>query len=221
MYPYSFYPRFIRMAFIGGFVGIFSVTLLLGSFGAAQTGNLFSIVSAVFGGDMQGFILRIICLLIFFAAIVFATLLGERCTRMKLICVVTDVAMVIILGLLPRQLNRIIYLYPISFAMTVQWLSFRGIEGCYSATPFTTNNLRQFMTALIHLVEKEKVQRKKCAHRCVLSVYGNIFYIWHCRRIRYLHKIRYVVALVLPDPVGNRLAAGDYFKRAKADKLTF
>ena len=113
------------------------------------------------GGDMQGFILRIICLLIFFAAIVFATLLGERCTRMKLICVVTDVAMVIILGLLPRQLNRIIYLYPISFAMTVQWLSFRGIEGCYSATPFTTNNLRQFMTALIHLVEKEKVQRKK------------------------------------------------------------
>lgn len=161
MYPYSFYPRFIRMAFIGGFVGIFSVTLLLGSFGAAQTGNLFSIVSAVFGGDMQGFILRIICLLIFFAAIVFATLLGERCTRMKLICVVTDVAMVIILWLLPRQLNRIIYLYPISFAMTVQWLSFRGIEGCYSATPFTTNNLRQFMTALIHLVEKEKVQRKK------------------------------------------------------------
>ena len=36
-----------------------------------------------------------------------------------------------------------------------------------------------------------------------------------------MHKIRYVVALVLPDPVGNRLAAGDYFKRAKADKLTF
>ena len=159
------------MSFIGGFVGIFSVTLLLGSFGAAQTGNMISIIATVLGGDMQEFLLRLICLLIFFVAIVFSTLLGERCARMKLVCVVMDIAMVIVLELLPHQLNRIIYLYPISFAMTMQWQSFRGIEGCYSATPFTTNNLRQFMTAVVYWVEKGKAQRKNYALKAAFYLF--------------------------------------------------
>ena len=53
-------------------------------------------------------------------------------------------------------------LYPIFFAMSVQWSSFRGAQNFYSSTIFSTNNTKQASLALAeYLCNKSHEQLKR------------------------------------------------------------
>lgn len=54
-------------------------------------------------------------------------------------------------------------LYPIFFAMSVQWGAFNGAQGFNSSTIFSTNNTKQTSLALAHyLCEKDPMYLAKC-----------------------------------------------------------
>jgi len=54
----------------------------------------------------------------------------------------------LIVAFLPSDLNDFIALYPLYFAMAIQWCSFKGGDGFTCSTIFSTNNLRQFTTSM-------------------------------------------------------------------------
>ena len=56
--------------------------------------------------------------------------------------------MILILGLMPADIDFVIGLFPIFFAMAFQWNSFPGEYGYVSSTIFSTNNTRQVSLAL-------------------------------------------------------------------------
>ena len=53
-------------------------------------------------------------------------------------------------------MNPVLGLYPIFFAMAFQWCSFKGIGNYNSATVFSTNNLRQFVSAVTLFADEKK-----------------------------------------------------------------
>ena len=67
---------------------------------------------------------------------------------MKSFSLAVDAAAVLIIGLLPSDLNDFIALYPLFFAMAIQWCSFPGAVWIYRIQYFLYNNLRQFITSL-------------------------------------------------------------------------
>lgn len=56
--------------------------------------------------------------------------------------------MILILGLMPADIDIVIGLFPTFFAMAFQWNSFPGEYGYVSSTIFSTNNTRQVSLAL-------------------------------------------------------------------------
>lgn len=56
--------------------------------------------------------------------------------------------MILILGLIPADIDIVIGLFPTFFAMAFQWNSFPGEYGYVSSTIFSTNNTRQVSLAL-------------------------------------------------------------------------
>lgn len=156
------------MAFIGGFVALYSITACAGLFGAAQTGNVMNMVKDLFGGNLNGFLLRLAGFFIFAAAVVFTTVFSAHFSSLKPVCV--DAAAFIGLGFIPDTVSPIVRLYPIIFAMTVQWNSFRGTKKCFSSTPFTTNNLRQCVIALVQSCSRDRQQRRTNLLRALFYV---------------------------------------------------
>lgn len=70
---------------------------------------------------------------------------------------IVDILAVIIMSLIPNNINNVITLYPMFFAMAVQWNSFTKVENYISSTIFSTNNLKQASTSLIeYFLDKEK-----------------------------------------------------------------
>ena len=68
----------------------------------------------------------------------------------------------VVLALLPPQLNTVIALYPVFFAMSFQWSSFAGARGFYSATIFSTNNTKQSSLALAeYLCDHDRAHLRK------------------------------------------------------------
>ncbi len=59
-----------------------------------------------------------------------------------------DAMAALIVAFLPSDLNDFIALYPLYFAMAIQWCSFKGGDGFTCSTIFSTNNLRQFTTSM-------------------------------------------------------------------------
>ena len=60
---------------------------------------------------------------------------------------------------IPAETEVVLALYPIFFAMSVQWSSFRGARNFYSSTIFSTNNTKQASLALAeYMCTKNKDQ---------------------------------------------------------------
>lgn len=47
-------------------------------------------------------------------------------------------------------------LYPVAFAMSIQWCSFRGVRKNTSATTFSTGNFRQLVTSIFNYAADRK-----------------------------------------------------------------
>ncbi|GFO85050.1 YoaK family protein [Anaerostipes butyraticus] len=139
----------LNMAVIGGFLGGFAILNHHDLFGSAQTSNLISIAMDTAGHPDSDWLIRIIGLAVYAAALSLTVILPKY-TRlpMKPFSLGVDAAAVLITGLLPSDLNDFIALYPLFFAMAIQWCSFSGADGYTASSIFSTNNLRQFITSL-------------------------------------------------------------------------
>ena len=137
------------MAFIGGWLGVYALLHFANLFGSAQTSNLIAIVTCLLGGNFGEFALRLGGMALYMAAVALATWLPHHLSAdLRVVSLGIDGAAAVILGLFPAEIPPVLGLYPLFFAMAFQWCSFPGAHGFVSATIFSTNNLRQFTSAV-------------------------------------------------------------------------
>ena len=151
-------------AFIGGLFGLYAIICRL-TFGSAQTMNLISLVSDLLGRNIEDFLYRLGVLILYSLAIVMSVLIGERKPwLLKPVSLAIDAVAAIILGFLPEDMDHILALYPIFFAMAFQWCSFKGAYGFVCSSVFSTNNLRQFLTGVVNKIEGKESARVSRMH---------------------------------------------------------
>lgn len=138
------------MAFCGGLMGVYSIAGRMGVFAAAETTNLIEIVCDIMGKDNLQFMYRVIALLIYSMAIALHTIM-KRKTRLdlRLLSLGFDALAVVALSLIPVDIDPFVALYPLFFASAFQWCSFDGAKGYTCSTIFSTNNLRQTVSAIV------------------------------------------------------------------------
>ena len=161
-------------AFIGGFFGIYAISCRL-TFGSAQTMNLISLTGDLLGRNVEDFLFRLGAFFLFSAAVVLSVLVSEHMARrLKPLSLLIDALSCLILGFLPGDINNILGLYPVFFAMAFQWCSFKGPYGYTCSSTFSTNNLRQFLTGIVH-----KIEGKESAEVSRMHVYGITLLSFH------------------------------------------
>lgn len=163
------------MAFIGGYFGLYAIVARNDLFGSAQTSNLIYLVQDIVGGRPLDFVIRIGALVLYSTAVALSVWLPKHtAVNNKILSILIDGGAVILLGFLPKDMNPVLGLYPIFFAMAFQWCSFKGIGGYNSATVFSTNNLRQFVSAVTLFADEKKQE-----HLQKLKFYGGTLLSFH------------------------------------------
>ena len=138
-----------NMAIVGGFLGGFAILNHHELFGSAQTSNLISVFADLAGHPDANFFVRLLGVFIYMFALSLTVIL-PKFTRLHLpyVSLFIDAMAALIVAFLPSDLNDFIALYPLYFAMAIQWCSFKGGDGFTCSTIFSTNNLRQFTTSM-------------------------------------------------------------------------
>ncbi|MDD6610997.1 MAG: YoaK family protein [Clostridiales bacterium] len=151
------------MAIVGGYLGVYALLCREDFFGNALTANLIYIVTSLLGTDLMDVLIRVIGVVIYAAGIACTTILSKKYHKnLHPIALGVDCIAVLILGFLPEDMNPVIGLYPIFFAMAFQWNSFPGAYGFASSSIFSTNNTRQVVNALSeYFITHEKKHLKK------------------------------------------------------------
>lgn len=155
--------RHMAFACVGGFFGAYAIMCRGGVMGSAQTMNLLELViDAIYG---RGF--NVLEHFGAFALYVLGTMLtvllphwwGVDMRRLSpLITALAAVAECLI----PAETEIVLALYPVFFAMSVQWSSFGGARGFYSSTIFSTNNTKQASLALAeYICTKDRKQLRR------------------------------------------------------------
>lgn len=137
------------MAVTGGYLGIYAI-LCRGDFlGNAQTANLIYLVRSLMGHNLVDAGLRVIAALLYMSGIALTVYVSKKLHgNLHILSLCVNAAAIVLLGLFPEDMNVVVGLFPIFFAMAVQWNSFPGAYGYVSSTIFSTNNLRQVAMAL-------------------------------------------------------------------------
>lgn len=168
------------MAFCGGTFGIYAIVSRMGNFGQAQTANLIRLTEAILGKNVGEGLLRLGALVVFVAGIALATLLERRENfPLKLWAIMIDAAAVLTVGFFPADMNPVAALYPFFFATAFQWCVFKGVGGHAASTIFSTNNLRQFTTALIDVIMAPKESLLWKEKRIKLKFFGGTLLYFH------------------------------------------
>lgn len=142
-------PIHFTVAFIGGFLGMYTIVNFSSLFGSAQTANLICLVTSLLDADWGEMLLRLGGLFLYMAAIALTELLFLRTSLdLRLISLCIDGAAALMTGFFPPDLSPILCLYPMFFSMAFQWNSFSSAKGFPSSTIFSTNNVRQFTLAV-------------------------------------------------------------------------
>lgn len=163
------------MAFIGGYVGAYALLNRADVFGNAQTANLIHIAMSIVGTNFLDLFIRIIGVVIFMAGISLV-IIWPKITKISVhfFAVFVDATALIILGFLPEDMNIVVSLYPIFFAVAVQWTAFPGVYGYNCSTIFSTNNLKQFTMAGVEYICSHD---KKFSHKA--KFYGSVLVTYH------------------------------------------
>jgi uncharacterized membrane protein YoaK (UPF0700 family) len=136
------------VSFIGGYAGLYTI-MIRTNLGAAQTLNMLEVVKGFLGRNYAECMVHLTGAILYAGAIFGVTLLSKKSRiDMKLFSMAINTAGFIILGFLPENINSYIGLYPVFIMMSVQWLVFGGLNGYNSSPIFSTNNLRQMISAI-------------------------------------------------------------------------
>ena len=155
--------RHLAFCTVGGFFGCYAVLIHSGVMGNAQTMNLLEMVIDLLRWQLPDMLLHLGALALYVLGTMLTVLLPHWCgaDTHYLSPIVTAVASVV-LALLSPQLNTVIALYPVFFAMSFQWSSFAGARGFYSSTIFSTNNTKQTSLALAtYLCDHDRAHLRK------------------------------------------------------------
>lgn len=145
------------MSFIGGIFAVYALLEHSNVFGSAETSNMILLVNDLLHWNLFSILIRIGSLIAYAAGIVSALWLAKYYSHaQKVICIVTDAAAVFILSIIPHNTPPIVALYPVGFAMSIQWCTFRVVEKNPSATTFSTGNFRQLVTNIFNYFTEGK-----------------------------------------------------------------
>ena len=155
--------RHLAFCTVGGFFGAYAVLVHSGVMGNAQTMNLLEMVIDLLRWQLPDMLLHLGALALYVLGTMLTVLLPHWCgaDTHYLSPIVTAVAAVVV-ALLPPELDPVVALYPVFFAMSIQWSSFAGARGFYSSTIFSTNNTKQTSLALAnYLCDKDRAHLRK------------------------------------------------------------
>lgn len=142
------------VSFIGGFLGIFPIVNAAHFLGSAQTSNLIDIVLGALNGEGNTVFLHAFGAFLYAFAVFLVTFLPKHSkANVKILAMLVDVSAGVAMWLFPteKKLPLTVYLYPTFFAMAFQWCAFKGAYGFSSSTIFSSNNFRQFISALTEI----------------------------------------------------------------------
>lgn len=136
--------RHLSFAMIGGFFGAYALLCRSGILANAQTMNLLELVINALRGNFLAVLLHLGVLAVYVAGTMLTVLLPHffGLNNHRLAAII-DAAALLLLGFLPQDMNVLLSLYPIFFAMSFQWSSFSGAQDFVSSTIFSTNNTKQ------------------------------------------------------------------------------
>lgn len=157
--------RHLAFCVVGGFFGGYAVLVHSGIMGNAQTVNLLELLMDFLRADGHGILLHTGALLIYILGTMSTVLLPHWLgADMHLVSPWITAAAAVTVSLLPPDTTAVLALYPVFFAMSIQWSSFAGARGFYSATIFSTNNAKQASLALAnYLCDRDRAHLRKLA----------------------------------------------------------
>lgn len=157
--------RHLAFCAVGGFFGCYAVLVHSGIMGNAQTVNLLELLLDALRGDLYATALHLGALVLYVLGTMLTVLLPHLWGwDMHRVSPFITAAAAVTIAFLPAELNPVVALYPVFFAMSVQWSSFAGARGFYSATIFSTNNTKQTSLALAnYLCDKDRAHLRKMA----------------------------------------------------------
>ena len=119
--------RHLSFAAVGGFFAAYAILLRMGIMANAQTLNLLDILLNSFEGDWLGVLMHIGALVIYIVGTMSTVFLPRLFGwDMRRVSPAVDALCAVVLAFLPAETPTIPALYPIFFAMSVQWSSFSG-----------------------------------------------------------------------------------------------
>ncbi|MGN1014524.1 MAG: YoaK family protein [Butyricicoccus sp.] len=209
------------MAACAGYLGVYAILCRNDFLGNAQTSNLIYLVTALLGHNIPEALLRIGAALLYMSGIALTVFWSKKWHRNPhYLSYAVDCIAVLVLGLLPADCNVVIGLYPIFFAMAIQWNSFSGAYGYVSSSIFSTNNLRQVANALSeYCITHDKKQLHKA------KFFGGTLLCFHlgvalCFVLHPFFGIRSVWLCYLPLLVAGHYILTEYRQERQALKRT-
>ena len=155
--------RHLAFSAVGGFFGCHAVLVHGGIMGNAQTVNLLELLLDALRGDAYATALHLGALALYVLGTMLTVLLPHWWGwDMHRVSPLVTAAAAVTVAFLPETLNPVAALYPVFFAMSIQWSSFAGARGFYSSTIFSTNNTKQTSLALAnYLCDKDRAHLRK------------------------------------------------------------
>ena len=145
--------RHLSFAAVGGFFGVYAILCRCGILASAQTMNLLELTISALRGDGYAVLLHLGALALYVIGTMLTVLLPHYLhVDMHLAVPVIDAAACAVLCFIPADANVILSLYPIFFAMSIQWSSFSGAQSFVSSTIFSTNNTKQASLAFAEFI---------------------------------------------------------------------
>jgi uncharacterized membrane protein YoaK (UPF0700 family) len=163
------------MCIIGGFFGGYAVLSRSGNLGSAQTCNMIEIVCTLLERDYHQFFLRFIGFVLYVCAILIGLFLTKKTTvNTKRYAILVDAVGMLLLCLIPADVDIVLGILPLFFMMATQWTIFHGNSKYNSSTIFSTNNLKQFTLSL-----GEYLMDHDTAHLDKAKYFGNSLLWYH------------------------------------------
>ena len=155
--------RHLSFAAVGGFFAAYAILLRMGVMANAQTLNLLELLLSSLRCHWPEMLMHLGALAMYvlgtMSTVILPHLFGWD---MRRVCPIIDALCALLLAVLPAEMPVIPSLYPIFFAMSVQWSSFTGAQDHISSTIFSTNNTKQASLALArHLCTREQGQIRR------------------------------------------------------------
>ena len=155
--------RHLSFAAVGGFFAAYDILLRMGVMANAQTLNLLELLLSSLRCHWPEMLMHLGALAMYvlgtMSTVILPHLFGWD---MRRVCPIIDALCAVLLAFLPAEMPVIPSLYPIFFAMSVQWSSFTGAQDHISSTIFSTNNTKQASLSLArHLCTREQGQIRR------------------------------------------------------------